>query len=117
MEILARWVINALTILGAAYLLPGVSVEGFIPALLTALVLGVLNAVVKPIFVILTLPITIFTFGLFLLVINSVLIYLASMIIPGFMVAGFWWAFLFGVVLSVLNFAIRGLFDRPKRTL
>lgn len=112
MKILAQWVLNALVILLSAYLLPGVVLTGFVPALLVALVLGVLNAIVRPIFVILTLPITILTLGLFLLVINSVIIYLTSVLVPGFVLAGFWQAFLFGIVLSILNFVVHRLFDR-----
>lgn len=111
MKILAHWVLNALVILAAAYLLPGVTVSGFVPALLVALVLGILNAVVRPVFILLTLPITVLTFGLFLLVINSVLVYVTSFIVPGFSVANFWWAFLLGLVLSALNYIVNRLFD------
>jgi len=83
----------------AAYLIPGVVVNGIFAALITALVLGFINTFIKPIVVVLTLPINIFTLGLFTLVINALLIMLAGAIVPGFEVAGFWWAVLFGVVL------------------
>lgn len=110
MKILAHWLLNALVILIAAYVLPGVSVTGFLVALLVALVLGILNVLLKPIFVFLTLPITILTFGLFLLVINTVLIYLTAVLVPGFDVSGFVAAFLFGIVLSLFNFLVRKAF-------
>ena len=90
MKILVHWVLNALVIIVAAYILPGVSVDGFIPALLVAIVLGVLNAVIRPIFIILTLPITILTLGLFLFVINSTLVYVTSWLVPDFHVESFW---------------------------
>ncbi len=112
MKILVHWVLNALVIIVAAYILPGVSVDGFIPALLVAIVLGVLNAVIRPIFIILTLPITILTLGLFLFVINSTLVYVTSWLVPDFHVESFWWAFLYGIVLTILNFIVHHLFDR-----
>lgn len=114
MKVLGNWMLNALIILVAAYILPGVMVEGFFIALLVALVLGILNAVVRPIFIILTLPITIVTFGLFLLVINSVLVYFTSWLVSGFSVANFWWALLFGVVLSILNFVVNSLYAKER---
>lgn len=92
-----------MAILIAAYLLPGVVVAGFVPALVLAVVLGAINAFIKPILVVLTLPVTVLTFGLFLFVINAVLIMLASFIVPGFSVDGFWWALLFAIVLTLVN--------------
>lgn len=103
MWILISWVLSALVIMAAAYLLPGVHVNGFLTALVVALVLGIINAVVKPIIVILTLPITILTLGLFLLVINAVMIMLVSAVVPGFKVDGFMWALIFSIVLSILG--------------
>ncbi len=106
MFFLIRWLIHALAVVIAAYLLPGVSVSGFLAALLTALVLGLINAVLKPILILLTLPINILTLGLFTLVINAVLILLTSAIVPGFEVRSFWWALLFSLVLSLVNFVL-----------
>lgn len=103
MEILINWVIGSLLIFTLGYILPGVHVETFISALITALVIGVINAFLKPVLIILTLPINIITFGLFTLVINALLIQLAASLVPGFRVDSFWWALLFGVILSVLN--------------
>jgi putative membrane protein len=103
MSILINWLVSALVILAAAYLLPGVHIAGFTTALVVAIVLGVINAFIKPVLIILTLPITILTLGLFTLVINALLILLTSKIVPGFVVDNFWWAILFSIVLSVIK--------------
>ncbi len=103
MTILINWVISAMVIFLVAYILPGVSVENFVSALAVALVLGILNAFIKPVLLILTLPITILTLGLFTLVLNALLILLASAVVPGFSVNGFLWALIFGIVLSIAN--------------
>lgn len=103
MNILISWVVSALAILVAAYILPGVQVQSLVTALVLAVVLGVINAFLKPLLVILTLPLNILTLGLFILVINAVLIMLAGAIVPGFTVVNFWWALLFGLVLSLIN--------------
>ncbi len=103
MAILFSWIISALAIIASAYLLPGVHVDGFTTALVVALVLGIINAIIKPVLVILTLPINILTLGLFTLVINALLVLLTAAIVPGFKVDGFWWALIFGVVLSLIN--------------
>jgi putative membrane protein len=109
MHLLIQWLIYAAAILLTAYLLPGVKVSGFGTALLAALVLGLANAVLRPILVLLTLPLTIITLGLFILVINTLLILLTSSLVPGFVVQGFWWAFLFGIILSILGALLKGL--------
>ena len=87
----------------AAYILPGVQIDTFITALILAVVLALLNAVVRPILVILTIPVTILTLGLFLLVINALIILLADYLIAGFNVDGFLWALIFSLVLSVIT--------------
>lgn len=109
MTILANWIVSGLAIFLSAYLLSGVHVDGFATALIVAVVLGIVNAILKPILIILTLPINILTLGLFTLVINALLILLITGLIPGFKVDGFWWAFLFGLVLSVVNSILHGL--------
>lgn len=106
MGMLINWLLAALAIMVTAYLLPGVQLSGFVPALLTALVLGLVNAFIKPILLLLTLPINILTLGLFTLVINALLIMLVSKIVSGFQVAGFWWALVFSVVLTVVNWGL-----------
>ena len=89
-----------------AKIVPGIEVKGLGNALLAALVLGVINALVKPIFVILTLPITILTLGLFLLVINALLLRLAAALVPGFTVRSFGAAFLGALLLSIFSFGL-----------
>jgi len=86
-----------------AYLLPGVSIDGYMTAIILALVLAVLNAVVRPILVLLTIPVTILTLGLFLLVINALIILLADSLIAGFDTDGFFTALLFSLVLSIIT--------------
>jgi putative membrane protein len=93
----------------SAYLLPGVKIDNFITALILALVLAVLNLLVKPVLIILTLPVTIVTLGLFLLVINAIIILLASHLVSGFRVNGFWWALLFSIVMTIINSFMHGL--------
>jgi putative membrane protein len=103
MNFLIRILISALVAFGLSYLLSGVEIDKFTTALLLAVVLAVMNALVKPILVILTLPITIITLGLFLFVINALIILLAAKFVPGFTVHGFWWALLFSILLSLVS--------------
>lgn len=102
MSILINWLVSALAILAAAYLLPGVHIASFTTALVVAIVLGIINAFLKPL-LILTLPITILTLGLFTFVINALLIMLTAGLVPGFTVDGFMWALIYSIVLSVIN--------------
>ena len=103
MRILIHWLISALAIVISAYLLPGVHVGGFVTALVIAVVLGAVNGFLRPFLVLLTLPITVLTFGTFLFVLNTLLIMLVAAIVPGFAIDGFWWALLFGIVLALVN--------------
>ena len=98
-----RFLLSGLAVFLAGYVLPGVHVDGFWYALLVAIVLSVVNVLVKPILVILTIPITILTLGLFLLVINALIIMLVDALVPGFSVDGFWWALAFSLILSLIN--------------
>ncbi|HXV19408.1 MAG TPA: phage holin family protein [Desulfuromonadales bacterium] len=104
MNFLLQWLVSGLAIIITAYLLPGVRVAGFFAALVTALILGLINAFIRPVLILLTLPLNILTLGLFTLVINALLIMLAAAIVPGFSVQGFWWALLFGLVLAVIGY-------------
>ncbi len=103
MSTIISFLLNGLAIMLTAYLLPGVSVTNYVTALIVALVLIIANMIVKPILVVLTIPITIFTLGLFLLVINAIIILLADYFVDGFRVDGFWWALLFSIILSIFN--------------
>jgi putative membrane protein len=110
MGFLVRILISALAAMFTAYLLkPAVKVDSFVTALILALVLAVLNVLVKPLLVVLTLPITFLTLGLFLLVINALIILLAEKLVPGFKVEGFWWAMLFSIIMAVVNYILSGI--------
>ena len=102
MRLFFHWLIAALAIGIAAYVVPGASVT-LIGALIAAIVLGALNVFIRPFLIILTLPINILTLGLFSIVINAVLILVASAVVPGFSIAGFWSAVLFAIVLGIIN--------------
>ena len=102
MKLFFHWFIAALSILIAAYIVPGVSVT-LTSALVAAAVLGALNLFIRPILLVLTLPITILTLGLFSLVINALLVMFASYLVPGFLVTDFLTALLFALVLAVIN--------------
>jgi putative membrane protein len=109
-SVLVNWLVMALAIIITSYLLPGVSVSTFVVALLVALVIGILNAFIKPILLVLSLPINILTLGLFTFVINGFLIWLTSRIVPGFHVAGFWWGVLFSIILSIVLYLLHVIF-------
>jgi putative membrane protein len=98
-----------IAIIFSTYILPGITLSGFWTALLVALVLGLLNAFIKPLILILTLPINILTLGLFTLVINAAIILMVSAIVPGFNVDGFWYALLFSIVLSIILYLIHSI--------
>jgi putative membrane protein len=102
-----------IAILISAYLVPGVFVAGFWTALWLALFLGVINVILKPILILITLPINILTLGLFTFVINAVLVLLSSSVIKGFAVSGFWVAMLFSIVLSIISYLLNIIFT-PK---
>jgi putative membrane protein len=102
MKTISHWIISAAAIGVAAYVLPGVEVT-LVGALVLVVVLALINVFIKPVIFILTLPITILTIGLFSLVINGFLIWLAAQIVPGFLVSGYWSAFFFAIVLSLIN--------------
>ena len=110
MSFLFHWLIRALAIVITAYLLPGVRLSGFFAALVTALVLGLVNTFIKPLLLLLTLPLNILTLGLLTFVINAMLLLLTSALVPGFAVSGFWWALLFSMVLSIINYALGQIF-------
>jgi putative membrane protein len=106
MSLLVHWLIYAVAIVITAYLLPGVQLSGFSAALVAALVLGLVNTFIKPLLLLLTLPLNILTLGLLTFVINALLILLTSSLVPGFVVTGFWWALIFSLVLSIINYAL-----------
>ena len=103
MGILINWIVSAMAVFAAAYFLPGVHVASFTAALVTALILGIFNAILKPVLIILTLPITLITLGLFTFVIQAFLVILAARIVSGFEVDGFLWALILSLVLAIIN--------------
>ncbi|HXB43853.1 MAG TPA: phage holin family protein [Puia sp.] len=104
MNFILRIIISAVVAFALSYVLrSGIQIDKFSTALVLSLVLAVLNAILKPILIILTLPITILTFGLFLFVINAAIILLAAKFVDGFKVEGFWWALLFSLLLSFIT--------------
>jgi putative membrane protein len=103
MKAIIYFLINGLAVFITALLLPGIALKGYLTAVLVAAVLAVLNTIIRPILVILTLPINILTLGLFTFVINALIVMLVSAIVPGFLVANFWWALLFSLIVSIVN--------------
>lgn len=115
MKFILRLLLSTLAVIILSKVLPNVSVDTYTTALIVALVLSLLNFIVRPIMVILTLPITIITFGLFLLVINAGIILLADHFVDGFAVNGFWWALLFSLLLSFLQSILFSLLKSDKK--
>jgi putative membrane protein len=103
MNAIIQFLLTGLAVLLTAYLLPGVHVDHYGHALLVALILAIANVLLKPLLVILTIPLTIATLGLFLLVINAIIIIIVDSLVPGFRVDGFWWALAFSLILSIFN--------------
>ncbi|HNW42909.1 MAG TPA: phage holin family protein [Elusimicrobiales bacterium] len=103
MHILINIILSAIAVFVTAKLLPGVKLQGFGAALVVAVVLGAVNAVLRPVLLILTLPINILTLGLFTFVIIGGLVLLVSWLVPGFKVESFWWALVFALVLWLVN--------------
>ena len=115
MSLLARWLLNAAALVLVAYLYPGVTVDSFGAALIAALVLGLVNAVIRPLLVILTLPVTILTLGLFIFVINALLFWFVAEVVGGFHVAGFWAALLGSIIYSVITTVVGWVLGGPRK--
>lgn len=103
MNFIIRLLVTAAVAYGLAYLLKGIHIDSYWTALVFALVLAIVNLIVRPLLVILTIPLTIITLGLFLFVINALMVLLASKVVDGISVNGFWWALLFGLLLSIVS--------------
>lgn len=112
MQLLLRWILNALALLLVTRVVPGVTVDGFYSALIVALVLGVVNALIRPILVFLTLPINLLSLGLFTFVINALLFWFVSTLVKGFHVAGFAAAFWGAFVLWAASWITNALFSK-----
>jgi len=114
MNFLVRLLLSAVAVIVTAYLLPGIQVDNFLSAFILAAVLAVLNITLRPLMIIITIPLTFLTLGLFLLVINALVILAAEAFTPGFYVDGFWWALLFSLILSILNSLLIGETRKQK---
>lgn len=115
MRILLVWILNAIALWLVTLLMSGVRVDDELSALIAAIVLGLVNALIKPILVILTLPVTVVTLGLFLLVLNGLLFWGVASVLPGFHVDGFWWGVGGALLYSVLTWAFSTLLPQEAR--
>jgi putative membrane protein len=114
MRLLLLWILNAVALLAVTYLLPSIQVSGFGTALVAALVLGFINTLVRPVLAILTLPITVLTLGIFYFVLNGLLFWMASALLPGFQVQGFASALLGAILYGVIAWALSALIPGKK---
>ena len=115
MRLLIRWLVNAVSLLVVAHFVPGFKVSGFTTALIAALVIGLVNATLGTVLKILTFPLTILTLGLFLIVINALMLKLAAMIVPGFVVQTWTAAFLGAILLAIISWLLHWLTHDRKR--
>lgn len=107
MKTILHFLVYAFAIMVTAFLLPGVHIVGVMAVLVVAVVLGIINAIVRPVLLLITLPLSIMTLGLFVFILNALLVLLVSHIVPGFTVDSFWWALLFGIVLTLVNWILK----------
>ena len=114
MRLLLHWLVNALALLALPYLFTSIKVDSFTTALVVALVLGLINTLIRPILVLLTLPVTILTLGLFIFVINGLLFWAVGSFVDGFHVAGFWSGVFGAIVYSIISWALSSLL-MPRR--
>jgi len=112
MKLLLRWLISAGTLMMLAYYMPGISVVSFYSALIAALVLGLINALVRPVALLFSLPVNILTLGLFTFVINALMFWLASSIVKGFYVDGFWTAFWGALVMWIVGWVVSAMLKK-----
>lgn len=114
MQLIVIWILNALALLTVAYVLPGITVDGFASALIAALILGLINTLLRPLLILLTLPVTVVTLGLFILVINGLLFWFAGSVLKGFEVSGFWTGVAGALLYSIFSSVLAMLFFQRK---
>ncbi|MGZ3157984.1 MAG: phage holin family protein [Burkholderiaceae bacterium] len=114
MRLLITWLINAAALFALPYLMQSIQVDSFAVALIAALVLGLLNALIRPLLVLLTLPVTVLTLGLFIFVINGLLFLAAAHFVEGFHVAGFWHAVVGAILYSIISWALSAILIENK---
>ena len=115
MRFLVKILISSIAVFCTAFLIRGVHIDGFITAILVAIILSFINTFIKPALIILTIPVTVFTFGFFLLVINALIILLVAKFVTGFKVDGFWWALVFSIILSFITSVLESLTKKRKK--
>ncbi|MEQ1583302.1 MAG: phage holin family protein [Candidatus Nitrotoga sp.] len=115
MRLILIWIFNAIALLAVAYLLPGIHVDGFISALIAALLLGLINTLLRPLLILFTLPVTVLSLGLFILVINGLLFWFAGSVLKGFEVNSFWAGMVGALLYSAFSFVL-SLFLRQKNS-
>ncbi|WP_179404138.1 phage holin family protein [Burkholderia guangdongensis] len=109
MTLILTWIINALALLIITYLVPSIHIKSFGTALIVAVVLGLINTVIRPVLILFTLPVTIVTLGLFILVVNALCFWLAASLLKGFEVSGFWSAFFGSILYSIVSWLLSAL--------
>jgi putative membrane protein len=109
MRLLAVWLINTVSLIAVAYLMPSIGVSSFLTALVAAAILGLVNTIIRPVLIVLTLPVTVLTLGLFIFVINGLLFWLVGSFLQGFVVQGFWAGFFGAIVYSLISWALSAL--------
>lgn len=115
MRFLLRLILNGLAIVAAAYLVPGVYLSGIVPALVAGVILGFVNAIIRPVLLLLTLPFTLITLGLFIFVVNAICFALTAGLVPGFEISGFFAAFFGALVVTLVSWAINALLSDDGR--
>ena len=115
MRLIVTWLINALALLALPYIFDSIRIDGFYTALIAALLLGFVNTLIRPLIVLLTLPVTVLTLGLFIFVINGLLFWFVASFVKGFSVAGFWSAFFGAIVYALISWAASALVFGPPR--
>ena len=110
-----RWAINGFALWVATFVFEGVRFEGVGPLIIASLVFGLVNAIIRPVLVLLTLPLTIVTLGLFILIINALLLMLVAALVPGFMLGGFWTAFFAAIFIAIVSFVTNRVIGRPVK--
>ena len=114
MRLMLTWLINAVALIALPYVFSSITVDSFVTALIVAVVLGLINTLIRPLLVILTLPVTILTLGLFIFVINGLLFWAVGSFVPGFHVAGFWSGVFGAIVYSIISWALSSLLLSKK---
>ncbi|MGA2191898.1 MAG: phage holin family protein [Nitrospirota bacterium] len=115
LKLMVKWLINSVAVFVASYLVKGIIIEHFWAGVIAAAVLGIVNAFIKPVIFILTLPITLLTLGFFTLIINALMLRLVSWAVDGFVVSGFWAAFWGALIISIVSWFISMVFDSEIR--